>query len=180
MRATGFLLAWLSFALVTAAAAGADQAPEPAYSAQPAAPSTDSSASTNSGQPLIMHMHAAFAGASARMRSQQVELRHDLLAVLTPAQRSWIAATLGQLAVAADPDAAGAARRIDAALSPGQRQTVRKLAQVAAVRAQVAMALNAGSFPPAGAFSAALASQSAGTLIVEILTAGTLETLRER
>jgi hypothetical protein len=62
-----------------------------------------------------------FAG---QMRASQVELRRDVLVLLSPAQSAMVAATIGQLAVSPDGDPAGAARRLDAVLSPAQRAAI--------------------------------------------------------
>jgi hypothetical protein len=63
----------------------------------------------------------------AQMRASQFGLRRDVLAVLTPQQRAFVATTIGELAVTVQRDDAAAAERIDAALSPAQRQAVLRI-----------------------------------------------------
>ncbi len=50
-----------------------------------------------------------------------------VLGMLSPAQRQFVATTIGQLAIAPEPDIVAATQRIDAALSPAQRQAVLRL-----------------------------------------------------
>jgi len=64
---------------------------------------------------------------SKQMRTSQIGLRHDLLALLMPAQRATVAMLVGELATAADPDVAATGHRIDTLLSPAQRQAVMRM-----------------------------------------------------
>lgn len=69
-------------------------------------------------------MHQTF----ERFMSQEMQLhqqmRWQILSALTPVHRRAVAATIGDLAIAANPDTAAAAKRIDSVLSPGERQRV--------------------------------------------------------
>lgn len=63
-----------------------------------------------------------------RFMSQEMQMhqqmRWQILQSLTPIHRRAVAATIGDLAIAANPDPEAAAKRIDAMLSPGERQRV--------------------------------------------------------
>ncbi len=52
------------------------------------------------------------------------QMRAQILSSLTPVHRRAIAAEIGDLAVSANPDPDGTAKRIDAILSPGERQRI--------------------------------------------------------
>ncbi len=52
------------------------------------------------------------------------QMRGQILSSLTPVHRRAIAAEIGDLAVSANPDPEGTAKRIDALLSPGERQRI--------------------------------------------------------
>ena len=52
------------------------------------------------------------------------QMRGQILAMLNPAQRRGVAATIGDLAVEPNPDTVAAAKRLDAILSPGVRQQI--------------------------------------------------------
>ncbi len=51
-------------------------------------------------------------------------MRAQILSALTPVHLRAVGATVGELAIAANPDPAAAAKRIDMILSPGERQRV--------------------------------------------------------
>ncbi len=72
-------------------------------------------------------MEAQMDRISQQMRASQIGLRHDLLALLMPAQRATVAMLVGELATAADPDVAATGHRIDTLLSPAQRQAVMRM-----------------------------------------------------
>lgn len=63
-----------------------------------------------------------------RFMSQEEQLhqqmRVQILQSLTPVHRREVGATIGDLAISPNPDPATAARRIDAMLSPGERQRI--------------------------------------------------------
>ncbi|MBV9233672.1 MAG: hypothetical protein JO030_06490 [Candidatus Eremiobacteraeota bacterium] len=52
------------------------------------------------------------------------QMRLQILQSLTPLHRRAVAAEIGNLAISPNPDPATAARRIDAMLSPGERQRI--------------------------------------------------------
>jgi hypothetical protein len=52
------------------------------------------------------------------------QMRAQILSSLTPVHRREVAATIGQLAIAANPDPQAAAKQLDAMLSPGERQRI--------------------------------------------------------
>ena len=60
----------------------------------------------------------------AKMQQLHAQARLSLLNSLTPAHRALLANVVGQLAISASPDAAAAARELDASLSPGERNSV--------------------------------------------------------
>jgi hypothetical protein len=52
------------------------------------------------------------------------QMRAQILSALTPVHRRAVAATIGELAIEPNPDTAAAAKRLDAMLSPGERQRI--------------------------------------------------------
>ncbi len=69
-----------------------------------------------------------------RQTMQQQEALHKqfrakILGALTPAHRALLASLIGQLAVAANPDRQAAIKKLDAALSNGEKQSVLNAAQ---------------------------------------------------
>ncbi|HEV3194801.1 MAG TPA: hypothetical protein VGZ06_01585 [Candidatus Cybelea sp.] len=52
------------------------------------------------------------------------QMRFQILSALSPVHRRAVGATIGDLAIAPNPDVTAAAKRIDALLSPGERQRV--------------------------------------------------------
>ncbi|MBV9270312.1 MAG: hypothetical protein JO165_04405 [Candidatus Eremiobacteraeota bacterium] len=73
--------------------------------------------------------------------------RAQILAALTPAHKALLANVVGQLAVAPTPDYEAAAKRLDAALTPGERQTILNAAANARARSE---ALMQGAMPMGG------------------------------
>lgn len=67
-------------------------------------------------------------GVFRQLHEQMAQAHRDerakILAALTPAHRALVASLVGQLAVAADPDPAAAAAKLDAALSPSEKKAV--------------------------------------------------------
>ncbi len=67
----------------------------------------------------------------ARMRALHQQLRTQtrerMLAALSPAHRNAVAALVGQLAIAPNPDRALAASQIDATLAPSERQAIQRI-----------------------------------------------------
>jgi hypothetical protein len=110
-------------------AAGADGEPQPALSppvsSPPAVPPDGPDPAIM--QSMELRMRAQMEAMLAQMRTAQLELRRDVLGVLTSQQRAFVATTIGELAVSAQRDDAGAAGRIDASLSPAQRQAILRI-----------------------------------------------------
>jgi hypothetical protein len=52
------------------------------------------------------------------------QMRSQILSSLTPVHLRYVAATIGQLAVAQNPDPEATAKRLDQVLSPGERQRI--------------------------------------------------------
>jgi hypothetical protein len=84
------------------------------------------------------------------------QLRGQILSGLTPVHRRAIAAEIGDLAVAENPDPAATAKRIDMILSPGERQRIIQAHQAFATqthtlydqaRAQILQMMPAGHSP---------------------------------
>jgi len=73
--------------------------------------------------------------------------RTQILAALTPAHKTLLANVVGQLAITASPDYDAAAKRLDAALTPAERQTILNASQNARTRAE---ALMQGAMPGPG------------------------------
>lgn len=66
----------------------------------------------------------AFEQAHAKVEQLHAQARQAMLNTLSPAQRATLAQTVGQLAIAANPDVAAAAKQIDASLTPAQAKTI--------------------------------------------------------
>jgi hypothetical protein len=60
------------------------------------------------------------------MQEEQLhqQMRFQILSAISPIHRRSVGATIGDLAIAPNPDLAAAAKRLDALLSPGERQRV--------------------------------------------------------
>ncbi|MDQ6933365.1 MAG: hypothetical protein M3160_09365 [Candidatus Eremiobacteraeota bacterium] len=56
------------------------------------------------------------------------QARSSVLAALTPAHRALLSQVVGRLATDPNPDVAGAARTLDAALTPAESQTIVRIA----------------------------------------------------
>jgi hypothetical protein len=88
----------------------------------------------------------------AQMQQVHAQARAATLAALSSAHRSLLASVVGQLAIAANPDPAAAARTLDAALSPGEKQAI--LRAHASARSQMEAMMTAaraqmtGAMPP--------------------------------
>jgi hypothetical protein len=71
--------------------------------------------------------HPSFAAMEqmhAQMEQLHQQARLQILAALTPAHRALLASVVGQLAIAPNPDRAGAARTLDAALTQTEGRTI--------------------------------------------------------
>lgn len=80
-----------------------------------------SSAPTADQRQAIHQTFRQFAQQEMQLHQQ---MRWQMLAALTPVHRRAVGATIGDLAVEPSPDPQAAARRIDAILSPGERQRI--------------------------------------------------------
>jgi hypothetical protein len=69
-------------------------------------------------------MHQTFQRFMSQEEQLHQQMRLQALNSLTPVHRRAVAAAIGDLAIAANPDPMTTARRIDAMLSPGERQRV--------------------------------------------------------
>ena len=79
--------------------------------------------------PPGMEKHAAiFEQTHAKMEALHRQARVQILATLSPAHKALLAQVVGELAVSANPDPAAAARRLNAALSPGESQAIMRTA----------------------------------------------------
>jgi hypothetical protein len=78
-------------------------------------------------QPQQQAMMQVWTSAHARMTQLHKDGRNQILAVLTPAQRSLLAQVVGNLAIAPNPDPDSAAQQIQAALTPAQSQRILSL-----------------------------------------------------
>lgn len=76
-------------------------------------------------------MRQQFQAMHARMQQIRSTERSQILGALTPAHRALFANIAGQLATSATPDYKGAAGRLDAALSAGEKQAIVNAAQSA-------------------------------------------------
>lgn len=78
-----------------------------------------------------------------QMRSQMEQIRQtersQILNALTPAHKSLLATTAGELATSVNPDYRAAANRLDAALSAGEKQQIVNAAQNARTQMRSAM-----------------------------------------
>ena len=113
---------WLALALALLAFPVAASAGDPPAAAAPpmgAAP----------GRPAMtpaqrQAMFKTFTEFRTKEMALHTQLRSQILGALSPAHRSAVAQAIGDLAVSASPDPAAAAKRIDAALSPNERQAI--------------------------------------------------------
>jgi len=81
---------------------------------QPASPTTDQH----------QQMRQTFARFAQQEEQLHQQMRWQILSALTPVHRRAVGATIGDLAIAQNPDPAAAAKRLDAMLSPGERQRI--------------------------------------------------------
>ena len=113
----------------------AAQAPAAQMNAPPSLPTLSPTLSTSSGslapawvqgQPHIGTMLNAQAMQRqvSQMYAMQLQTRSAILSALTPAHRTFLSQLVGDLAVSPNPDAAGAARQLNATLSSGEGRAV--------------------------------------------------------
>jgi|SRR5579862_5397239 len=69
-------------------------------------------------------MHQTFEQFAQQETQLHQQMRSQILSSLSPAHLRGIAATIGNLAIAQNPDMRAAAKRIDSLLSPGERQRI--------------------------------------------------------
>jgi hypothetical protein len=74
-------------------------------------------------QPMMMQQMRA------HMLQMHQQLRTEVLGALTPAHKALLASIAGELATATTPDFHAAADRLDAALSPAEKQAIVSAAQ---------------------------------------------------
>jgi hypothetical protein len=78
--------------------------------------------------PAMQAPTAAMQAAHQRMEQLHQQARSQILAALTPAHKALLARIVGELAIAPTPDVEGAARQLNAALSPGESGSILKTA----------------------------------------------------
>jgi hypothetical protein len=82
----------------------------------------------NAPAPQTPDQHQAVQQTFQRFFQQEEQLhqqmRSQILSSLSPVHRREVAAVIGQLAVAQNPDPQAAAKQLDMALSPGERQRI--------------------------------------------------------
>ncbi len=102
-------------------------------------------------------IHQTFERFATQEEQLHLQMRSQILSSLTPVHLRAVGATIGDLAIAANPDPAAAAKRLDMILSPGERQRV--LATVSSffqqakqlhdqMRTELNSELPAGAHPP--------------------------------
>lgn len=97
-------------------------------------------------------MRAQFRQMRTQMRQIHTTERSQILGALTPAHRALLASVAGQLATSTNPDFKGAANRLDAALSSGEKQAILTAAQNARNQQRSLMQQVRARFsPPPGA-----------------------------
>lgn len=83
-----------------------------------------------------------------QLRQMHMQVRSQILGYLTPAHKTLLAQIAGQLAISPNPDYDGAASRLDAALSPSEKQNVMNAANAAMAKMRAMMAAHSGSMMP--------------------------------
>jgi len=69
-------------------------------------------------------VHQTFERFAGQEEQLHLQMRAQILNSLSSVHRRAVGATIGELAIAANPDPAAAAKRLDMILSPGERQRV--------------------------------------------------------
>jgi hypothetical protein len=69
-------------------------------------------------------MQQTFQRFAAQEEQLHQQMRFQILSAMSPVHRRAVGATIGDLAIAPNPDLTAAAKRLDALLSPGERQRV--------------------------------------------------------
>ncbi len=81
-------------------------------------------ADESNGAPQPPPGFAIMEQAHSKVEQLHSQARLSMLNALTPAHRTLLAQVVGQLAIAANPDAAAASRQLDASLSPTESRTI--------------------------------------------------------
>ena len=124
-----------------------------------------------------------------RFAAEQQAFRSQMIGALTLAHRALLSLIVGALAIAPAPDLAGAARQLNAALSPGEAQAVTRLEQAkesAALQEMQQLAIESGASlnsiaaarPPAGAnrvYSTAPFGGDAGSILLRTAALGLMQ-----
>lgn len=129
-------------------------------------------------------MRQQFESMHQQMEQIHSQERAQMLAALTPANRQLLATIAGELATSTTPDYRGAAARLDAALSPSEKQAIANASQSARdkMRAQMQtmrqqMSQNGG--PPPGPGGPMMMgpprTQSAGEILLRTAMSGGME-----
>lgn len=69
-------------------------------------------------------MHQTFERFAQQEEQLYQQMRYQILSALSPVHRRAVAATIGELAISANPDLQGAEKRLDYMLSPAERQRI--------------------------------------------------------
>jgi hypothetical protein len=100
----------------------------PAAAFAQAGPPPPPDATDGAHAPPTAAQMAAMQQMRAQMEQMHVQVRSQMLGSLTAQHRTAVASIVGQLALSANPDPAGAARQLDLILSPGEKQSVLNVA----------------------------------------------------
>lgn len=96
--------------------------------------------------PPDQRFHQQFEAMHSKMAQIHSEARGQMLAALSASHKQFLATVVGDLAIANAPDFDAAARQIDAALSPGEKDAILKSAKTAWDKSRTLMESN---MPPA-------------------------------
>src|SRR5579863_6973373 len=89
-----------------------------------AAAADDDNASPQISPAQRQAIHQTFERFAGQEEQLHLQMRAQILNALSPVHRRAVGATIGDLAIEANPDPASAAKRLDMILSPGERQRV--------------------------------------------------------
>ncbi len=95
-----------------------------ALSLIPIAAAADDNAPSQLSPEQRQAVHQTFERFASQEEQLHMQMRAQILGSLSPVHVRAVGATIGELAVAANPDPAAAAKRLDMILSPGERQRV--------------------------------------------------------
>lgn len=108
-------------------------------------------------------MRQQFKQMHRQMKQIRIAERTQILAALSPADKSLLAQVVGQLAVSPTPDIRGAVARLDAALSSSEKQEIVSAAQSAHTQMRNDMQALRKSMPHAPAGHPAMRAKAART-----------------